>query len=212
MIEITYENWIRYADVIGDKNPIHRDEGFARSHGLAGRIAPGMFVASHIDDDMMLNFNVLFSGKVFSGDSLESFRENHNYRFIKQGDSVCDIIRISPLNSLDSRGVYSHTYTIDEMKAKVFQESLGREADGIPIMMLASLSAPALLNYGLERGIQSGIHLSQSFSLHYRPVYGEVKVEVVNDAGRKRLRDIDLIWRQEGREIASGTGRVFIRG
>jgi len=40
---VTRADLVRYAEASGDLNPIHRDEEFARSVGLPGVIAHGMF-------------------------------------------------------------------------------------------------------------------------------------------------------------------------
>jgi meromycolic acid (3R)-3-hydroxyacyl-[acyl-carrier protein] dehydratase HadAB len=37
-----------YADASGDQNPLHQDDGFARSVGFAGVIAHGMFTMAHL--------------------------------------------------------------------------------------------------------------------------------------------------------------------
>lgn len=43
VIEIDRSGLVAYADASGDQNPIHQDEEFARSVGLPGVIAHGMF-------------------------------------------------------------------------------------------------------------------------------------------------------------------------
>ena len=45
---VTREDVRVYADVSGDLNPLHQDDGFARSVGFAGIIAHGMFTMAHM--------------------------------------------------------------------------------------------------------------------------------------------------------------------
>jgi acyl dehydratase len=45
---VTREDVLAYAEVIGDRNPLHRDDGFARSVGFPGVIAHGMFTMGHM--------------------------------------------------------------------------------------------------------------------------------------------------------------------
>ena len=53
---ITQEGIARYADASGDHNPIHRDDAVARSVGLPGVIAHGMYTlalaARYLDEEL----------------------------------------------------------------------------------------------------------------------------------------------------------------
>ena len=56
----------RYADAVGDHNPIHIDEAFARATPLGGTIAHGMLVLASISEMMTAGFGDawLASGKL----------------------------------------------------------------------------------------------------------------------------------------------------
>jgi acyl dehydratase len=45
---VTREDVAAYADAGGDRNPLHLDDGFARSVGFDGVIAHGMFTMGHM--------------------------------------------------------------------------------------------------------------------------------------------------------------------
>ena len=54
--ELTQEQIGRYADAVGDHNPIHVDEAFARSTPFGGTIAHGMLVLASIAEMMAAAF------------------------------------------------------------------------------------------------------------------------------------------------------------
>lgn len=68
----------RYACAVGDFNPVHVDEDFARDRGLPSVIAHGPFTASLILDlisaqvgpDALKSFDIRLSAPVFPGDVL----------------------------------------------------------------------------------------------------------------------------------------------
>ena len=45
---VTREDILAYAEVSGDRNPLHRDDAVARSVGFPGVIAHGMFTMGHM--------------------------------------------------------------------------------------------------------------------------------------------------------------------
>jgi len=68
-----------YADASGDQNPLHQDDGFARSVGFPGIIAHGMFTMAHLatclvrwlgDAGALKRMRVQFRSVVFMGDTM----------------------------------------------------------------------------------------------------------------------------------------------
>lgn len=66
-----------YADASGDRNPLHLDDGFARSVGFPGIVAHGMFTMGHLTrcltgwlghPSALTWMNVQFRAPVFPGD------------------------------------------------------------------------------------------------------------------------------------------------
>jgi acyl dehydratase len=76
---ITREDIAAYAEVSGDRNPLHLDDTFARSVGFPGVIAHGMFTMGHMataivawagDPAAVLEVSAGFRAPVFPGDTI----------------------------------------------------------------------------------------------------------------------------------------------
>ena len=76
---VTREDIASYARVSGDRNPLHRDDDFARSVGFPGVIAHGMFTMGHMaaavvawagDPGAVVTVSAQFREPVFPGDTL----------------------------------------------------------------------------------------------------------------------------------------------
>jgi acyl dehydratase len=68
-----------YADASGDQNPLHQDDGFARSAGFPGIIAHGMFTMAHVasclvgwvgDPAALKRLRVQFRSPVLMGETM----------------------------------------------------------------------------------------------------------------------------------------------
>jgi acyl dehydratase len=68
-----------YADASGDQNPLHQDDEFARSVGMPGIIAHGMFTMAHLttavtdwlgDPGALVSVRVQFRVPVFMGEEI----------------------------------------------------------------------------------------------------------------------------------------------
>lgn len=75
---ITRERVADYGDAVGDHNPVHFDQGFAKAAGLPDTVVHGPFTATLIIDqiiaqlgsDSLLNLDLRLRGPVFPGDAL----------------------------------------------------------------------------------------------------------------------------------------------
>jgi acyl dehydratase len=76
---VTREDVKVYADVSGDLNPLHQDDGFARSVGFDGIIAHGMFTMAHMaacvvawagDAERVVAISAGFRAPVFMGEEI----------------------------------------------------------------------------------------------------------------------------------------------
>ena len=86
---VTREDIDRFADVTGDRNPIHVDEGFARESRFGKNIAHGMFGASLIS--AVLGTKLPGPGNVYMEQTL---------RFLKPifiGDTITAAVEITEL-------------------------------------------------------------------------------------------------------------------
>jgi 3-hydroxybutyryl-CoA dehydratase len=79
---VTEQDVLQFADVSGDRNPVHLDEGFARTTRFKGRIAHGMLSASFLSTaiasrlpgpgTIYLTQNLSFRAPVRIGDKVEA--------------------------------------------------------------------------------------------------------------------------------------------
>ena len=76
---VTREDVVAYAEVSGDRNPLHVDDDFARSVGFPGVIAHGMFTMGHMaaavtawagDPGVVGSIAAQFREPVFPGDTI----------------------------------------------------------------------------------------------------------------------------------------------
>jgi acyl dehydratase len=76
---VTREDIDAYAEVSGDRNPLHLDDAFARSVGFPSVIAHGMFTMGHMaaviagwagDPAAVLDVSAQFRAPVFPGDTI----------------------------------------------------------------------------------------------------------------------------------------------
>jgi acyl dehydratase len=76
---VTREDIVTYADVSGDRNPLHQDDAFARSVGFPGVIAHGMFTMGHMaaavvawagHPSAVVSVSAQFRTPVFPGDTI----------------------------------------------------------------------------------------------------------------------------------------------
>ena len=77
---VTRHDLVRYAGASGDFNPLHYDDAFARSAGLPGVMAHGMFsaglvgsfLAAWVEDRRVRRFKLRFRSPVWPGDILHA--------------------------------------------------------------------------------------------------------------------------------------------
>jgi len=83
--EITETQIVEYANVSGDKNPLHLDETFAERTDFGARIAHGMLTLSFISEMMIAEFGIAwvetgslrvrFKGPAYIGDKFTTVGE-----------------------------------------------------------------------------------------------------------------------------------------
>jgi len=219
IIRITKENGVKYADSVGDLNLIHRDTAFARGKGLVDVIAPGMCLASNIQDKRPLRkASIKFKGMVFYEDEIKMQENEENegvFIFTKGDEEVCQVkAEYGDLERKDAfpPGEIDFTYRklVKEEDIKKYLKALGiKDLKKLPEMYFASLSAPALLGYGRVKGIDSGIHVSQSFELNQQPETGYLEISITNSRERRGRSMHDMYWLQNERVLAKGKALVL---
>jgi len=214
-IKVRAMDWGKYADAVGDSNPIHRFDVAAQKYGLREKIAPGMYLASFIQGDELISSvkSIKFSGNVFDGDELDvsevsKIGRGKDYIFRRGDDVVCEVRGVKfgaragsgkPLEDV----VYTYKTEISQNRINLYLESMNYKGlIAVPGMFLASLSAPALLEYGAVNGF-NGVHASQSFTSHeaYRP--GLVKFLIGDKRDKGPLSFFEMRAVQDDKIIAS---------
>lgn len=212
-ITIRYGRWIKYANSVGDFNPIHRNEEFAKSKGLEGVIAPGMFIASHIQgQEQIRKISLTFRKMVYDGETIRTEETLRGLSLIRDEEEVCEATiefggyseQAQPLK--ETAHTYETPLTMNRIRDYLY--SLNLKLNRNPEMFLASLSAPALLSYGKKQGKDSGIHAFQSIEIYHPYDIGRMEVELGDIRARKNLEFINLLWKQDGKMIASGKAVV----
>jgi len=216
--------WRDYSDAVSDMNSIHREDRAAIKYGLEGIVAPGMWIASHIQTRENISDikQIKFSGAVYAGDELVVEEKKSlwgtNYTFSKGEKVLCEVKGVK-FGSADGSAkpleevLYSWDSRVSKDRINLFLGSLGfNEVNGYPSTYLASLSAPALLGLGSLNGL-GGMHASQSFSVHKDWVYGPVTVQVGDvknrRVGKGAIEYYELRWIQNEEIIASGRAGVL---
>ena len=209
------KNWVQYAEAVGDGNPMHRDNDYAKSKGLEGIIAPGMWVVSHVQNTGQVckaEFN--FRDKVYDESVLDLASEGDKYVFGFGDKVVCDGV-IGSRDYVDGKvklpESFDHVY-----KCEVTSEDVGNflesifcpRGEGLPGMLFMSLSAPALLSYAAKKSMV-GIHASQSFEMYKPYEVGELAVGVKSIKAGKRMHKLDLYWMQKDNIIGVGKAKVL---
>jgi len=214
-IKIDVMSWKKYADAVGDGNPIHRFDSAAKKYNLPRKIAPGMYIASFIQGDELISSvkSIKFSGNVFGGDELDisetlKIGRGKDYVFRRGDEVVCEVRGVKfgapsgagkPLEDV----LYTYETEISQNRINLYLESMNHEGlISVPGMFLASLSAPALLEYGAESGF-TGVHASQSFTSHeaYKP--GLVKILIGDRRDKGPLSFFEMRAVRDDKIIAS---------
>jgi hypothetical protein len=234
-IKIRKENWIKYCDAVGDHNPIHRDSQFVKESPLLEKLgakdafAPGMYLASFIQGwpfiQSIRRIEFLPDSFVYDGDklSLTAFPnrlgKSIDYVLSNNEKPVCNISGVlygkagerppKPLKEIN----YTYETKIRPSDISYYLDSMSWHPEGetFPNMYLASLSAPALLDFGSKKDF-IGVHISQSFESHYPFKHGPLQIQIGNERIKKgtqgSIHSYDMQAIQDGKIIASYNSKV----
>lgn len=176
---ITKKNWILSQIINGDMNPLHFDEGFARSKGFKSIIAPGIYVSSLIEKETYFKgcgqLNLKFVKEVYDGDDIHIIKNGEEFFWKNQNDEVVTKRDIKGCadEPKDLEGRLSYEKIVNEYDANKFYEILEMKGDGIPRMYVASLIPAALLRYRDK----FGVYIKQELNF-YKPVNIGDKISV----------------------------------
>lgn len=223
--KVRASDWLAYVEGVRDNNPIHRDRGFVSKNedlkklGIEDIIAPGMWLASHIQGRGSIASikSMRFPKSVYDGDMLSVIQKGNDHTIYRGNDIVCELKGViygsftkgTPRELKEVQHRYETEITDDGLRD--YWQSLGGDLGVTPDMYLASLSAPALLAYGENIGL-TGVHASQSFT-KYAPFHrGPLSVLMGNLKTKKGkegvIHRIDKVFVQDDNIIAVGRATV----
>ncbi len=87
----------RFAEAIGDPNPVYNDEAAARKSQYGGLVAPPTFLRSVRGVNLELPFDLSFSRRLDGGSDWEYFQP------VRVGDRITAVARISELTERSGR-------------------------------------------------------------------------------------------------------------
>jgi len=232
---IRKESWVSWADAVGDYQEIHRDLSKAdlevvNKFGLTEEIAPGMYLASYVQNFFPIQGIKAIKFRpesVVDGDRINVFVSANklgsslDYSISKGDVPVCDVMGVRP-GFPDGKVpkelgdvVFEYDTNIRSPDVFCFLNSLGYSVrNGNPAMFLVSQAGPALLAFGEAQGIRGGVHATQSFDYHFEYGLGPLRVQV----GDYKFRGKEgeglctglLRWIQDDRVVASGKFSVGV--
>ena len=88
---------IKFAEAIGDQNPVFNDEAAARESRYGGLIAPPTFLRSVTSSRVVLPFDFPFERRLDGGSEWEYFVP------IRPGDRITAVARIEDINEREGR-------------------------------------------------------------------------------------------------------------
>ena len=88
---------IKFAEAIGDENPVFNDEAAARERRYGGLIAPPTFLRSVTSSRVVLPFDFPFERRLDGGSEWEYFVP------IRPGDRITAVARIEDINEREGR-------------------------------------------------------------------------------------------------------------
>ena len=96
-IEVEKGAIIKFAEAIGDENPVYNDEEAARASRYGGLIAPPTFLRSAVSARPELPFEVPFERLLDGGSDWEYFEP------VRPGDRITAVSRIEDINERNGR-------------------------------------------------------------------------------------------------------------
>ena len=96
-MEVEKGHILRFAEAIGDPNPIYSDEAAARKTGYGGLVAPPTFLRSVRGVNLELPFELSFSRRLDGGSDWEYFQP------VRAGDRITAVARIAELTERSGR-------------------------------------------------------------------------------------------------------------
>ncbi|MCK5321215.1 MaoC family dehydratase [Candidatus Pacearchaeota archaeon] len=211
-INVSMNAWMKYADAVGDTNPIHRDVTAAKKAKLEDVVAPGMYLAAHFQGDSRIReAEFCFKKPVYDGDEISK----EECSFYKDDDLVCkgNIVLGKPTNRivpLPKKIAYSNDFSATESKIEDFLDSIKFSSRRFsnPEMYLMALSAPALLEYAKSKRL-GGVHAYQSIEICKSFDLRKISIAVGEESIHERLCKLDLYWTSGDGVVAVGKAKVL---
>lgn len=221
---------VRYADSVGDYNPIHRSDSAARELGkklgLEKAVAAGMSVVARAQgSDRIKSVRFKFKDIIYYGQEVAMQREvgGDGYRFIdntdksesprvfyegkiEEGRPSGNIISL-PQSNL----IYDENFHVSEKDVKNYLGAADKKTSLIrnPDLFLMSLPAAAMVNHA-KKNKKGGLHTLQTMDVHRMWDTGDVQVSLFQKKFRlgSAFQKYQVYWSQKGLVVATGDAIV----
>ena len=219
------DDWMKYTKAVGDNNPVHYDADYARSVGLDDVIAPGMWFVGNVQGKRRIGGigPIKFRAPIYDNAEFEIKKAKKKdrsaiYTFSFDSTTHCSAGNVrrgmGRYMKEDTRDpIYVHDWEVTPERVSEYLKSLHKDnrlSGHLPEMYFASLSAPALVEYGKKQG-KTGLHGTQSFHLMGTVSYGPVQVYIKDGKrpGRGGVETFELEWMQNEKLLARGSSSVL---
>lgn len=209
------ENWMKVARAVGDLNPIHYDDEYAKRVGLDTAVCAGVYLLALAERESRDKWSELarpfcwkgtFANFVYDKDEIK-FENDGLLTLVSQGKDAAKFQQRNSRDDAELKIPLESRMDITEENVRLFYE--GMESDGKEPYFTFAIGA--IISKFLEG--REGVMLRRMvFNLYEPPKIGEVNVglEVSEKiAGGNTFYSINSVCQQEGKNIITGTGTGF---
>lgn len=209
-------DWISLQMITGDTNRLHYDDEYAKRAGFKGAIAPGMYVASLIDNFYRVeikNIELKFRNVVYDGEEIILTREANKFVWTRDSNIGLENVLVGELIekefiTVDWKNMI-YERKIEDYDVNKFFECIGlKDRNEVPKMYIASLIPAALLRHYGDSG--NKIYLRQSLNFMDKANVGDtvkfyIKKNEKKNEVKKGVHFIPIAClNQEGKLILEG--------
>ncbi len=212
---IKKENWMKVARAVGDLNPIHYNDEYAKRLGLDRVVCAGVYLLALAERASRDKWSELarpfcwkgsFTNFVYDQDEIE-LKNDKSLMLISQGKAAAEFQQENAREEAELKSQLEGRMNITEENVRLFYE--GMESNGKEPYFTFAIGA--IISKFLEG--REGVMLWRVFfNLYQPPELGEVSVGMdVSERikGGTLIYKINSVCQQQGRKIVTETGTGF---